>query len=106
MDKNKNNKPVVVGSMLATISMLAAVGLASSTIITQEAFAVGARDDKLPSEEASNVGYAASTSNQDFTQWCLKEQGRSGQDCARNDNNGEYTSNVAQNYNDRSNRNK
>jgi hypothetical protein len=43
MNKNKNNKPVVVGSMLATISMLAAVGLASSTIVTQEVFAVGER---------------------------------------------------------------
>ena len=93
--------------MLATISLMAAAGLASSTIITQEAFAVGARDDKLPKplyeKEETEVGYAASTSNQDFTQYCLKEQGRSGQDCARNDNNGEYTKNVAQNERDRSN---
>jgi hypothetical protein len=87
--------------VLAAISLVAA--LAAVTAVNQQA-AFAAPSDKTPSDNAGDVGWAA-TQIGDFTQWCKNEQGRSGQDCARNDNNGEYQSNVARNYNDRSDHN-
>src|SRR5688500_12353602 len=88
--------------VLAAISLVAA--LAVVTAVNQHAAFAAPKEQKTPSDNAGDVGWAA-TQNGDFTQWCKNEQGRSGQDCARNDNNGEYQSNVARNFNDRSDHN-
>jgi hypothetical protein len=96
-NNNTNNRKKYMG-ILATISIIAATAaLLSPTAVTQEALA---KPD--PTGKASIIGLVSSE-NGEFTKSCKED--RTARDCAQNDNNGEFTSNAARNFHDRSDHN-
>jgi hypothetical protein len=79
---------VTGGMLLAALSLAVYIG---GSVVNQEAFAKEANG-----EQANLVALAANT-NQDWMEFCKEYY--TAQQCATEDNNGEYISNVAHNIN-------